>query len=1267
VVDYTEIVKQAATGFASTPLAIPALGGLAYGWATGDENNAASRFSSEYAEKIRNAIGAKPFNEASFGERVANVAGTVGFPTPLAAAKIAGYAPQITSTAGKIAGRFADWFVFPGSNPYTKANVAVNVGVGTGLNEAIRATQMDDDPASLSVGTDSASPLGLDLSGATPIKGPLGLDLSDAVSVQAPEAVDSLGLDLSDALPIEPIPFEDNDEWSMSAAAIGGAVVLPLMLIAAKRFAAPSKRLATVDLGPESTKKLRPVAPSATVKEKVITNNLDPLYGPASTLRRAGIVDDKVDDWLNQVSGTTRQGGVTTARHLMTTGEFPTSSNLKTYPLTALKEEFGTLDPARAKMLNEGMIYRDLIESNDLPKGIEMADATATIKSMLADPQLKLMADKYTHIGKKIWRYLKDMDYIDNELYQAYRYRNYVPSISLDEGSGIWHVNMGKKALNLLGLDDARNLQLRDFQFISKRLQPTGQAINPFDAMEEYTTAMITMAQKNQVQRQWIDMMKPAYKERLAIAATMPKTRKSFKSKKAFEEYSKDFIKSRSTNPKVDPSVYRSISKQPVKTFTDPKSVGQYMKRDDHIVIRRNGKFEAWKFGDPFLAQAMKLAPYGTHKIIGSFRRVFQQATTGTLAPWFAVKSLIWGTSLGSIARQPGHTFGMLDEAAQRLSGGSLAVRGDPTAILNTFAGVGSGLTSQLKLELAQSFKNLTHTNSTFMRSLPDDVQTSLADSATKGYMVALQAYKASPKGIAEKWGALNSGPRFDPSEQYSQLTKSLTPNFNSRSLPGAVWHYYKTVLESLHNGPRIGFISQNISRFAKQYGSVDAIPEKVMRKLMKDARELEGDFTRSGIGKGHRLATEAVPYYNVTIQTMGRLGEAMARDPHFGASIGAGIIASAVIPTVIGDIMMSIAGEDHRKFLWNDLQPWERATHAILPTPDLAKTAETGTMQWMSPEHSLKVPIAPESWIPATIMRHVIADNFGLKDGSIVNPAHRDILEAFAGYFGLPLPPAIQAAFNAGGYRLEPGLDPEDKGSILGVHAREILADRTAGAVGGDKRYPSSVFSANVEEMLTSLFGTAMRIGLSGLASANAQDGIGESLSAFGEEFGFEVKRRVPIAAPLFGIHVASTNTVVAQQRRRKIDAAQNIFSQMSVERGGRKANLRGPLANVGQGGPTMLTDPKAIQVTTTVYNLLGRDPYLNNLNTIRNKLRSQIQIINGDRGQTWKPQERNAKMNLLKAQLLKTELGLFNRIKDAEQAIGMSMEDAEKLVMGN
>lgn len=1232
--DLKEIVKQAATGFASTPLAIPALGGLAYGWATGDKDNAASTFASDYAEKIRQTIGAKPFNDATFGERVANVAGIVGFPTPLAWAKLAGYAPQATSMAGKIAGRFADWFVFPGSNPYTKANVAVNIGVGTGLSEAIRATQTDEDGSTLSVGADN-NPLGLEFNDAPKAKGPLGLDLSDATPVEL-QVDKGLGLDLSDALPIEPIPFEDNDDWSMSAAAIGSAVVLPLVLIAAKRFVAPSKRLAAVDLGPEGTQKARPVEPSATVKEKVVTANLDPLYGPKSTLKRAGIADDKVDDWLNQASGTTRQGGVTTARHLMTTGEFPTDSALKTHSLTALKEEVSTLDPARIKVLNEGMVYRDLIESNDLPKHIEMADATATIKAMQADPQLKEIAEKYSHITKTIWRYLKDIDYIDDELYKAYQHRNYVPSISLDEPSGLWHVNMGKKALNLLGLDDARNLQLRDYQFISKRLQPSGQVMNPFDALEEYTTAMVTMAQKNQVQRQWIDMMKPAY--------TLGDKAKP-----------------------VNKEVMRSLSKKPVKTFTDPKSVGHYMKLDDHVVIRRGGKFEAWKFGDPFLAQAMKLAPYGTHKIIGSFRRVFQQATTGTLAPWFAVKSLIWGTSLGSVARQPGHTFGMLDEAAQRLSGGSLAIRGDPTAILNTFAGIGSGLTSQLRLELAQTFKNLTHTNSAFMRFLPDEVQTSLADSAAKGYMVALQAYKASPKGIAEKWGALNSGPRFDPSEQYSQLTKSLTPNFNGRTLPGAVWHYYKTVLESLHNGPRIGFISQNLNRFVKKYGSVDKIPVKVMRKLMKDARELEGDFTRSGIGKGHRLATEAIPYYNVTIQTMGRLGEAIARDPYFGASIGMGIIASAVIPTVIGDIMMSIAGDDHRKFLWNDLQPWERATHAILPTPDPVKTAETGTMQWMSPEHSLKVPIAPESWIPATIIRHVIADNFGLKDGSIVNPIHRDILEAFAGYFGLPLPPVIQAAFNAGGYRLEPGLDPEDKGSILGVHAREILADRTAGAVGGDKRYPSSVLSANVEEMLTSLFGTTMRIGLSGLASANAQDGIGESLSAFGEEFGFEVKRRIPIAAPLFGIHVASTNTLVAQQRRRKIDAAQNIFSQMSVERAGRVGNLRGPHATVGQGGPSQLTNPQALQVATTVYNLLGRDPYLNNLNTIRNKIRGQIQIIDSDRGQTWKPQERSAKMNLLKAQLLKTELGLFNRIRDAEQAIGMSMEDAEKLVMDN
>ena len=1240
MIDYGELIRQAGTGLASTPLAIPALGGLAYGWATGDTDNAATNFSQKYAEKIRNFTGAKPASETSFLEDAAYIGGTIGVPTPVAGLQAAKMLPRASGAVSKLAGRFADWFVFPGSNPYTKTNVAMNLGVGVGLNEIIKGvTKTDENASSVSVGTDSANPLGYDLSQAIQVKtepsDPFSFDMTSAAKgVQQGET--DFSFDLDSALPIEPLAFEDNDEWSMSAAAIGGAVILPLMLIAAKRFTAPSKRLAAVDLGPETQQKLRPVEPSGTAKEKIITANLDPLYGPKSVLKRAGVADDKVDDWLNNASGTTRQGGVTTARHLMTTGEFPTNSALKTHPLTALKEEVSTLDPARIKTLNEGMVYRDLIESGDLPKHIEKATADATIKAMRADKQLMGIADKYSHITKTIWRYLKDMDYIDDELYKAYQHRNYVPSISLDEPSGLWHVNMGKKALNLLGLDDARNLQLRDYQFISKRLQPSGQAMNPFDALEEYTTAMVTMAQKNQVQRQWIDMMKPAY--------TLGDKAKP-----------------------INQEVYRSISKKPVKTFTDPKSVGHYMKLDDHVVIRRNGKFEAWKFGDPFLAQAMKLAPYGTHKIIGSFRRVFQQATTGVLAPWFAVKSLIWGTSLGSIARQPGHTFGLLDEAAQRLSGGAVAVRGDPTAILNTFAGVGSGLKSQLMLELTQSFKNLTHTNSAFMKSLPDGVQQSLAESAAKGYMVALQAYKTSPKGIAEKWGALNSGPRFDPSEQYSQLTKSLTPNFNGRSLPGATWHYYKTVLESLHNGPRIGFVSQNINRFAKKYGSVDAIPEKVMRKLMKDARELEGDFTRSGIGKGHRLATEAVPYYNVTIQTMGRLGEAIGRDKHFGMSIGAGILTSAVIPTVVGDIMMSIAGDDHRKFLWNDLQPWERATHAILPTPDPIKSAETGTMQWMSPEHSLKVPIAPESWIPATIMRHVIADNFGLKDGSIVNPAHRDILEAFAGYFGLPLPPAIQAAFNVGGYRLEPGLDPEDKGGILGVHAREILADRTAGTVGGDKRYPSSVLSANVEEMLTSLFGTAMRIGLSSMASANAQDGIGESLSAFGDEFGFEVKRRIPIAAPLFGIHVASTNTLVAQQRRRKIDAAQNIFKQIGVEQAGRTANKRGPLAIVGQGGPNQLTNPKAIQVATMVYNLLGRDPYLNAMNTSRNKIRSQIQIINGDRGQTWKPQERNAKMNLLKGQLLKTELGLFNRVRDAERAIGMTMEEAEQLVMDN
>ena len=1195
-----DILRELGLGLAETPAALPGLAGWLYGQVGGNKANAATRFSDSYVRGLRELVGAKPHEELTFPERVANVAGSVAFPLPGVAAAVK--AADTGTKLGKLghgAARAAEMTVIPGSSPYTVGNVAANVGVGTALNEGIRkllgVQEPSDDPA---FRVPVSDPAFTPLPEPDPAFTPLPLDAEpDPAFVIPPDLAFT--------------PPEGADDWTLAEyATLGATAVLTAWGIARHvpgiRTVTPDVKSTNVPSGTPMQGQENALTSFATYGEKKIQNIYDPEFSFTSLMDKADVDPAQVKEWTNRVATGTRMGGVTQARHTLNTGEMPIS-DVRIPSFVDEKRLYDTLPVQDKDLLNKALHYQSLRDFGKLPPDLEANSVFDTIANARSNPVLRDMMEKYEQATKGTWRWLRDVGMIGDEAFERLRNHKYVPSIEYDPKMNKFFVMIGKNVEQWMVPDEMSRI-LKSADFLKAKQGGIEDLLNPYDALEHYVSSVVQLGLKNDIKRRAVDIVNDPT---------------------AFNFAFRDFM-SRKPVAKGDAAV--ALERDP-----------------SHVFFRDKGQPVAYKVADPLYASALNFQPYAISSgMMNGTRRVWQEMTTGRAAPWRMPKTLIWDALYSAAARPPGTRAGMVDALLQDVSGGHLSLPGDPTFMISSIAGVGRDVASRMFLDMTRAFDTALRGHSGLWASLPDGIRDPLARLANKAFVEAMDMYRESPRGIGEKYGVLIGGGKFDPQEMMQKISAGLTP----RGPLGWMWHTYQSLFEAVHNGPKVAFIAQNMKALERKYGG--NIPQAEMRKMATQAKQLAGDFSRSGTGRGYRAAAGSIPYLNVTVQAIGRLAEISTRDKAF-APLMFGLFNAAIAPAIIGDYLMSSASPEHRKWLWERLSPNEKGQNIFLPIPTDSGFLPIGP----NGENVIAIPLFPESWLVTNPIRAMLGSMLGLHNGASFIGGMGDTIASFADAFSVPIPPVLQALSAAMGQRLEMGFDASDPAMAGPLHVREIKPGLMDPVRGG--KYPTSTFAANTEEFIASLIGTWGGIAQNVTASFNAGGDVTEELK-------YEIGRRLPVVSSALGFHVDTVNTPVARERRRLIESASTISKQWQLQLTGGQPSGGGMGPNVEGSGRTPLV-PDGDPLIAEIANLnaaVTRNPAYASLNHQRNKIKLDIARVDAGRSAfDLSPKDRNARMNELKREYLATEESLYYIIKDAELSTGLNLKDVEARMM--
>jgi hypothetical protein len=654
-------------------------------------------------------------------------------------------------------------------------------------------------------------------------------------------------------------------------------------------------------------------------------------------------------------------------------------------------------------------------------------------------------------------------------------------------------------------LTRARNLD-------TDKADQVNQPLEPLLALNTYVARTVRHVQLNEVRRQFVDIMN-----------SDPITSRGLRRV--------EFNSPANT-------VFTSLSHA---QLSNPLFHGQV--RDHMLPINKSGKVEFWEFGDASIRTALNFSPYTVMPVLNLFRRIKQRTTTGNLAPWFAPTALLFDT-IGSITRRPGRSFGLIDEAVQRLSGGRLGIPGDPTVFLSAIGGAIKGVAwdQQLRVWGEWLANDLGAGSSYFGKML------TIAGGKDRLQHVGeamINRYMRTTTGVLQREGHFGSTATW--LDAGSDLGEGLSAQTTNPLL-----RQYQAVLEGVHNGAKIMFFNRNMAALRRQYPN--GVPRHEVVRLAHETRTLAGNMQRAGASKWVQGITSSLPYSNVVLQSMSHFYGALTfggfrgNNLHHGMSAWMGMFNYAFLFPLAGVTMINMSNDRVRNWYYNELAPWQRAGTVVLPTPDgLMKPAEE-----REPSDYVLLPLAPEA-VPLKEMALVAWNKlYPIRPGEAADEGSlRDLTSAAATVLPLIAPPPLEAGINLAGHRLSPeGLLSGD--SVI----RERQPLQTAGA-NADAISPNSDIPWNVAESLSAIFGTAMRFGVNTVHSIEVVDDD-ENIDVFYEGIGialdnnmFEIKKRVPVAnSMLWGIETTQySGTNVSREVYEPLRALEPVFGQFDVE----------------------------------------------------------------------------------------------------------------------
>jgi hypothetical protein len=415
-------------------------------------------------------------------------------------------------------------------------------------------------------------------------------------------------------------------------------------------------------------------------------------------------------------------------------------------------------------------------------------------------------------------------------------------------------------ALKMVGDLEKKDPQLLN---IAKAHQSWNKALRDYQVRGEYAT--ISKQKHNELSMSHTNQLGPKASEEGAFVAAADRARRLFKQRLDNEAIGTYIDEVR----KVDPTLFTKISLQDLRNNPQWKA--------NTVSFLRKGVREFYTT-DQLLAQTLKsdyhmITGWGGNPLYAT-KKLLESTTTGNLAPNFGVTSAIRSYWIAKFTTEQGFkspsAFGtvmavpqqLLPQIAKSVSHGLDSGSGQ---ILNQV--MGPGWSQGLSRRLADYY-----TNSVY-------AQLKQAG-AHRGSLIEQQRTASQIANANQIWNAAAAESNLVRGTQH-------------------VWNAWKAMIESAHAAPGYAFFRKNIGRegpaeLALRTRRLTGDPRTAGSYLDNKGRpfqisphENEGALNRAirdklvqGYGFSADLASQAVPWWNPTMQGIKRIGEAYLHDP---------------------------------------------------------------------------------------------------------------------------------------------------------------------------------------------------------------------------------------------------------------------------------------------------------------------------------------------------------------------------------------------------
>lgn len=680
--------------------------------------------------------------------------------------------------------------------------------------------------------------------------------------------------------------------------------------------------------------------------------------------------------------------------------------------------------------------------------------------------------------------------------------------------------------------------------------------------------------------------------------------------------------------------------------------------------IIRDGQFEFIEWSDDSMRTAMEFAPLSTIPIVNATRKAWQNFTTGVFAPWFAAKAMTWDIAVARTTMKNGRSLGLIDTYARRLANESKVANAvldhvpDPTAVLSVAARIPYALTMRAARALGHKIADdLALNNGLFSmiaqvpggRKFIDDAGTSMVK------MFDRSVFNVYNRNLSTTMGLLQENTRI--LDDYNSHTGRINPLGESAR---NVWRGYKALVESVQGATRLAFFSENYARLEAKHGG--KVPKGALAALVKDTRDLSGDMSKYSGNKVIQMATSAIPYSNPTIQgtrhifgamipgdvgvgplkfnaakainkvTGGKANLVEERSNRFWTQFTGGILLPAIATS---QIMQQWPGAD--EYWQNKVPEWRQLTGIPIPTAAVvAEWLETGEWPEFSPDKLTVLEVPPEL---SMILNPVMAGLRAL--GLIENPMRstpKSFTDELKGVFesvtNVATPPLVNLFGAMTGNRID----------LSGgtIEPRNTL---TFGGANADMRTFRSDLSQQVYDVIGALASSsgqmfAQTFDVFDMKMDETND-FGEAWDRASETFKAETARRFPDIPGLFNTptkeYAFTPESQFVYDTERKLEPIIGSGRQQSVETDSK--DRAESMAEQGLIPPAKITDPLLKEVSTLVYSAIRKKgPYKEAAEQYTN-LRADLNALEASRA-TWSEEAYHAKYNEIVSnqQLLKS-----------------------------